>query len=259
MPIYAPSIVPGSRSWRRYVQDEVPPVNPISILGTSLLAWWSAPAAGSLMLSGSQVDTWIDLINGLELTDAEQGAGFSAGAWGGFGPAVTFNGSNQSLICTDIGPIPVGSDDAGVMIVLNQKRAAGVTASNRFLGWGGNSGNQGRTMRREVGSGQNYLRASVGTGSSAVFANLNAVNFSGYKAAHGVWEGGECFALMDGSVSSVAGAPATDDVRLRLGAHHAETPTDHALIDVAHLVFYSSCDSVQFAALDGWGNAQLPS
>src|SRR5688500_3331977 len=61
-------------------------VSPVTILGASLLAWWTADRADLITLSGSQVTSWKDVVAGY---DVVQGVGGSRPLWS----ATSFNGA----------------------------------------------------------------------------------------------------------------------------------------------------------------------
>lgn len=156
--------------------------NPL-LLGSALLAWWSADHG--LTLSGSAVSAWADRKHGYTLTQSSPAARpiFSATGFGG-AACLVHDGIDDcvySLAATGWAPTGntgmemwgVGQQDAPIV---------SDTALRCFAALGNSAFNTDMRQRRQEQSGANRYQATVGAGGSAGTGSVSGTNFSSRHA-----------------------------------------------------------------------------
>lgn len=197
-------------------------------LGSSLLAWWDAEAAGSLSLSGSSVLSWIDLKGGLALTPPSSGARplWQATAFNGR-PMVTFDGSDDTLEAS-AAALPSAAAPSEIWVLIDQQLSA-ADASNRIIaGYGSNATATWRVARRIVSTGVNRSGAQVGDNSTSVPVVGPATDLSGRHVVRLAVGAISSQVFTDTVPTGTGGAPvtvtpATGNTRIRLGASPGTT------------------------------------
>lgn len=188
--------------------------NPITDLGSDLLAWWDAGYGVST--SGSQVTGWTDRKNGLTVSQALGASrpSFSATGFNG-APCVIFDGLDDRLTAAQPAIIPVGSAASWAFCVVDQVAAA--DPMNRiFLMWGGT--NQDFLLFRRT-SGVNRVNAIIGTGSGLVSAAEPTTDFTGRHLVCALVNPTSTSVSVDGGpYTTSTGVPGTTKNTLSIGA-----------------------------------------
>lgn len=183
--------------------------NPITFLGASLLAWWTADRADLITLSGAAVTSWKDVTNGY---DALQGVSASRPTYSATGfsgaPGVTSDGIDDELTCTDAGllaALPVGASPSELWAIVQQD-AIGTDATVRsILSYGDTSANLQRNLRRLNPGNVNRGAITIGTGAGNTSAINTGVDMS---SRH----------LLRGEVLATTGAASVDGTTMTPGA-----------------------------------------
>jgi hypothetical protein len=141
--------------------------DPIVILGSSLLAWWSADRVDLITLSGSQVTSWRDIIAGYDVVQAVSAARplYSATSFNG-APGVTADAVDDELTITPVpATFPIGGDASEMWSIVSQDLPAATTGI-RFLAAYGGATNFRRSSGRNTVAGVNRGENRGGTGVS---------------------------------------------------------------------------------------------
>lgn len=232
---------------------------PISILGASLLAWWTADRADLITLNGSAVTSWKDVMHGY---DAVQGVSasrpvYSATSFNG-SPGLTFDGSDDGLICTDaalLGLLPDAAEAGEMWAIVQQDALAEVASSRNILSYGGTGISTQRRIRRVVASGVNRGRFTVGTGASSLAATDTSVNFNSRHVIRGAADADSIDLSVDAATPiSISGVPATSSaIACTIGSSSNTTATEfwHGKIrDV--IITAGTLSPDQVTALNAW-------
>lgn len=200
-------------------------------LGADLIARWDAENAASITQSGGTVSAWADLANGItpvQATGASQPA-YSATAFGGR-PELTFDGTDDRLSLTGVPAlIPTGADECEIWALVRQAALVADTTARVAFGYGGrvedlSATAMSRQIARAVVSAANRGRAFIGTGAGSVTPTDAAVDFSGVHLIRArVGATATAISIDGGAETSLAAVPATNAVRLRIGASQNTT------------------------------------
>lgn len=232
---------------------------PISILGASLLAWWTADRADLITLNGSAVTSWKDVMHGY---DAVQGVSasrpvYSATSFNG-SPGLTFDGTDDGLSCTDaalLGLLPDAAESGEMWAIVQQDALAGDTSSRNILSYGGTGFSTQRRIRRVVASGVNRGGFIVGTGASSLVATGTSVNFNSRHVIRGAADADSIDLSVDAATPiSISGVPATSSaIACKIGSSSNSTATEfwHGKIrDV--IITAGTLSPNQVTALNAW-------
>lgn len=230
----------------------VPPADtPITLLGASCIAWWTADAG--ITLSGDTVTAWVDQVAGYPTTPAGSPQ-FEATGFNG-NPCIEFNGTDNCFESTDAGllaALPDGAEPGEIWAIFQQDALVADTGERFVVGYGATTSN-GRFLARAVTSGVNRGRARVGTGSPVLAAHLG-VDLSSRHVLRGIFEADETNISVDGNLNGtpVAAVPATSITRLRIGATAATTAANFLNGKVREVIFTGPLDAGQVTALEAY-------
>jgi hypothetical protein len=206
---------------RRTLASRARVATPISILGSKVLAWWTADRTNLITLSGSQITSWKDVVAGYDCVQAVSGARplWSATSFNG-APAATFDAGDDELTLASV-PLPSGANASETWGILQQDALVADASTRRWFAYGGATNNDSRYASRTVNAGANVPSYSVGTGGT--FASAVAVagaNFSSRHVHRVIATGSQIRQQLDGGTvtSDTAAVPATGTTRVRIGA-----------------------------------------
>lgn len=226
--------------------------NPVTILGTSLLAWWTADRTDLITLSGAQVTSWKDVVAGYDVVQGVSAARplWSATSFNG-APGLTFDSVDDELTLASQ-PLPSGAAPCEMWGVIQQDGLPADTTTRRWFSYGGTSNNDSRFPSRGVAAGVNRSALSVGTGAAAPGANSNGGDFSTRHVHRSVVTGTQIRQSLDngGFGADVACVPATGATRVRIGAMLNGIGFWHGKI--RDVLVTSILTTEQEAALNAW-------
>lgn len=153
--------------WSPYLTKGGGAATPITILGASALAWWTADRADLITLSGSEVTSWKDVVAAY---DAAQGTSarrplYSATSYNG-APGVTFDGTDDRLEMASQ-PFPSAANPCEIWVITEQQALAADTSERAVFGYGGGSAATARRASRSVNTGTVRAMNRVGTGAGS--------------------------------------------------------------------------------------------
>lgn len=196
-------------------------VSPITILGASLLAWWTADRADLITLSGAQVTSWKDVTHAYDVVQAVSGARplYSATSFNG-APSVTSDATDDEMTLASQ-PLPSGADPCEIWGIVQQDGLPADATVRRFFSYGGVVNNDSRFPLRNVSVGVNRAGAQVGIGASAPAANFPTGDFSTRHVHRTVFTGSQIRVSLDNGAfgANVVAVPATGTSRVRLFAN----------------------------------------
>lgn len=219
---------PVLRPWEAATLIKGGGVSPITILGSDLLAWWTADRSDLISLSGAAVTAWVDAVQGYAATQGISAARplYSTSSFNGH-PGITSDGVDDELTCADsalLTAIADGSEPGEMWSIADQTSLVADTTVRILFSYG-NGLSVARRMTRVVTVGANRVAANIGTGSGNV-AILNGSGVDFYGRHYVRLAVGSAESQID--IDAVAGAPtaavpATTASRVRLFASDAGT------------------------------------
>lgn len=233
--------------------------SPVTILGTSLVAWWTADRSYLLTLSGSQVTSWKDVVAGYDAVQAVSSARplYSATSFNG-SPGVTFDGVDDELTSVTaalLAVLPTGAAPGEIITILQSDDLVADTSAGTFVAYGSDSFTTQRRVNRVVTTGINGTQAQVGNGSSSVNATTITPPLDTRHLVRAQVAAASTTISVDDNVgTTTAGVPATVVSRLRLGATAGATatqPFNGKLRDI--IVTNAILTASQWTALKAWG------
>lgn len=189
--------------------------DPRAFLGAAALGYRDAAVLPSLELSGSNVTSWTDLINGGVASQATSGAKplWSASGLNGM-PSVLFDGIDDYLEQA-AHSYPTGQFE--IWTLLDNSALPADTTSRWAVGFG-TSAPAG--IGRGVSSGVNRARGIAGAGA----ANNAFVDLTGPHIVRLRVEAGQATISVDGGPGSAVSIGAVGSGRLRIGSRADSTP-----------------------------------
>lgn len=239
--------------------------SPLNILGSSLIAWWSADRADLITLSGNAVTSWKDVVAGYEGAQGLSAARpiYSATSFGG-APSLFFDGNDDRLECTDaalLAALPDGANPCEIWAIAQQDALAADT-STRYLASYGGALTATRRLTRGVSGGVNRGQMVVGTGAGSTTVSNANVDLSGrlYMTGRvGATETQVDVGSNAGTPAAVVPATALDPVRFRIGSNDASTPAGFWSGQVRHvLLILPNITADQRTAMRAWSATQVP-
>lgn len=139
-------------------------VSPLTILGDSLLEWWTADRPDLMTLVGAAVTNWRGTKNGYSVTQAISASRptYSASSFNG-SAGLTFDGGDDGL-ATATQPFPSGSNPSQVWAVVQQDALPANTTVRFIASFGGAGFDSQVRVTRAVVAAANRLACNVGTG-----------------------------------------------------------------------------------------------
>lgn len=227
-------------------------VSPVTILGASLLAWWTADRADLITLSGSQVSSWKDVVAGYDVVQAVGGARplYSATGFNG-APGLTFDGLDDELTLASV-PLPTGANPCEMHGILQQDALPADATTRRWFSYGGISNNDARQVNRSVVTGANRASGITGIGASPTFPTGVPEDFSGRHVHRMVLTGSAHWQKVDNGApgAPLAAVPATGTTRVRIGAATSGLGFWHGKI--RDILVTSLLTTEQATALEAW-------
>lgn len=231
-------------------------VNPKSILGSALFAWWTADDLASLSLSTSAVTEWRDQVAGYA---AQPGVGstrpiYAADSFNG-APSLYFDGVDDVLTCTDaalLAALPDGAEPGEIWGIFEQLTAPPDSTVRYIASYGAGPSNARRIARANI-SGVNRGRAQVGTGAQSVTATGTVVDLSSRHVLRGVFGATETTVEVDeASPVAVSAAPVTTNTRLRIGANDSTSVANYLNGRIRDVLFTAPLGSTVRSQLQQW-------
>ena len=161
--------------------------NPITALGSKLVAWWTADDLSSLtIVNTDRVSEWRDQVAGYAAVQAvnSQRPAYQATGFNG-APCVRPDGLDDFLNSSAAGllaAIPSGSQPGDIWAVAEQTALTADTTIRCIASHGNNTAAADRRLRRNVTSGVNRANALVGDGSGLQSTTNSLVNLSSRHA-----------------------------------------------------------------------------
>lgn len=197
-------------------------IDPIAVLGASLLAFWDAERSSTLTLSGSSVTTWTDRKAGYAPTQAVGGSkpAYSATSFNGR-PGLTFDGADDYLELGSV-PFPAGASPSEIWYLGSQDSLPADTNPRAMFDYG-DGANARRQLRRTVNAGSNRPQLVIGTG-AGIFGVENTGDFSGKHVIRAIAGATQSSVVFDGGTPATSTVtPATGTNRTRIGANAASS------------------------------------
>ena len=189
-----------------------------------LVAWWDAEVFSSLLLSGSAVAAWRDVVGGASLT---QSFGSSRPTYGRTSfngrPGITFDGTDDCLERTGVSPMTSGAASGEMWALVGQSAlAADATFRSAFVA--GNSSGNKRELARTVASGTNRGIGATFNGTTTPTAQDTTVDFSTRHVLRAIFEPTLLTFEIDGVTTTTSiSQNSTSTSRTRIGANAAGT------------------------------------
>lgn len=196
--------------------------NPVSILGSSLKAWWTADRPDLITLSGAQVTSWRDVVGAYDAVQAVSASRFvyDAASFNG-APSMALDGVDDEMTLAPVpAGIPTGATPSEAWAIVQQDALPGDTGPRYIASWGGVSGGLRRGPNRLPVTGVNRGRSLSGNGTSDLVAADTVVDFSTRHAIRSEQAATETRVSIDGGAVTAAAAAlaSTGTTRLRIGA-----------------------------------------
>jgi hypothetical protein len=231
--------------------------SPVTILGASLLAWWTADRADLITLNGSAVTSWKDVVAGY---DALQGVGASRPLYSATSfnaaPGLTFDGTDDELTCTSaslLAALPDGAEPGEIWSIVQQNALAADASTRHTATYGGGGVNVSRRLSRVVDTGVNRLLTQTGSGGAVTNATNPNVNFSSRHLVKGVFGATQTVARIDQAADATAAVvPATGASRLRLGANDVAVASGFLNGIMRDTLVTLPLSAAQITALNAW-------
>lgn len=230
--------------------------SPVTILGASLLAWWTADRSDLITLSGSAVTSWKDVVAGY---DAVQGVGasrpvYSATSFNG-APSLTSDGVDDELTCTDaalLAALPAAALPSEIWAIADQSALVADTPARNIAAYG-NGVNVGRRLQRDVAGGNQRGQARAGTGASSTVKRDALVDLSSRHVMRAIFTATAVNVSVDGSVNvQTAAVPATTNSRVRLFASDTAVASQFWFGGGRDILFTTPLSADQATALLAW-------
>lgn len=234
--------------------------NPVTALGSSLLAWWTADRADLITLSGSAMTNWKDVKHGYDFLQGVSAARpiYSATSWANAVPGATIDGIDDEMTCTDaalLAALPSGAAPGEMWALVDQTTDPSDTFQRWFLSFG-TTATLARRIGREVVTGQNRAVSLIGTG-GANFQPQVSGDFTGRHVIRSKVEATQGTTSLDGTAGTpAAGTPATDITRVRFGSNSNGTAGAFGKGVVRDLMLTAPLISDQSAPLTAWLNSR---
>lgn len=228
------------------------------MLGTSLIAWWTADRADLISLSGSAVTSWRDVKAGY---DAVQAVGasrpvYSATSFNG-APSLTFDGTDDELTCTDVAllaALPDGAEEGNLFSVFQQDALAANTTTRILVSYGGNTFDLQRRLNRTSGGAANRAQSQVGNGAggSEQATDGTVLLDTRHVARSRTTATLTGIAVDSGAETTGAVVPGTGAVRLRIGASASTSAGNFHQGKTRDVLVTGPLTSEQAALVNAW-------
>jgi hypothetical protein len=232
-------------------------VSPVSILGSSLLSWWTTDRSDLITLSGSAVTSWKDVKNGYDAAQAVSGSrpAYSTTSFDGV-PGVTFDGVDDCLEMVSQ-PFATGAVDLELWATVQQDAAlADATGKTMFSFGGATDTVQVRASR--IVSTISKAGGRVGNG-SATFVALAAEEFQSRAIVRLRVTPTATYASLNGGAEvSVAVVPAAGSTRVRIGANADNTAGSFWNGKIRDILVTNPLSVDQAAQLQAWALSRIP-
>ncbi len=232
-------------------------VSPVTILGSSLLAWWTADRADLITLSGAQVTSWKDVTHSYDAVQAVSGARplYSATSFNG-APGLTYDGTDDELTCTNaalLAALPDGAEPSEMWGIAQQNALVADTGVRILISAGAATSTTRRGLERAVNTGINRLRLLTGTGGSSTTLIGTVSELGSRHVMRGRWSSTDHGVSVD-DAAETAGAvvPATTLSRVRIGSVSNTTPANFWSGPVRDVLATGPLSAAQIAALNAW-------
>lgn len=230
--------------------------NPKTILGSALIAWWTADDLASLTLSTAAVTEWRDQVAGYAAVPGVSSTRpvYASDSFNG-APSLFFDGVDDVLTCTDaalLAALPDGAEPGEILGIFEQLTTPPDSTVRYIASYGAGPSNARRIARANI-SGVNRGRAQVGTGAQSVTATGTVVDLSSRHVLRAIFGATEATVEVDeASPISVAGIPVTTNTRLRIGANDSTSVANFLNGRIRDLVFHAPVSSTVRAQLLQW-------
>lgn len=239
--------------------------NPITDLGTDLIAWWDADSsywgANGAMTIATGVSSWKDIVAGYDMVQATGAAqpAFSATNFNG-NPCVAGDGLDDNLTCTDaalLAALATGTTANELWLVAQNDTPGATTTLQLAFGYGGSGTNTGRQIGRFGSGGAVRGRSLIGDGATGqVMDSLSSDLSARYlencqvgAAAASITING----IADGSLSVV---PSTQASRVRLFASSGTSAGAFYQGKIVAAMFTKALSAQKRTGLQTWGQTR---
>lgn len=231
--------------------------SPVSILGSSLIAWWTADRADLITLNSTAVTSWKDVVAGYDAVQSVSAARplYSATSFNG-APGLTFDGVDDELTCTSAGllsALPDGAEAAEAWAITQQNALVADTGAKIMVSWGGAASTSRRGLERIVTTGVNRSRVTTGDGGSTISLSGSSVDLSSRHVMRARWSATDHTIATDGGAgTSGAVVPATTASRLRIGSISNTSPGNFWFGPCRDLLITGALSAQQITDLQAW-------
>lgn len=222
-----------------------------SILGSSLLAWWTADRADLVTVSGAAVTNWKDVRNAYDMAQSVSASRptYSATGFNGF-PGITFDGVDDCLEMASQ-PFGTGAIDVEVWAIVQQDALVADTGDRMVFAFGADTVNPQARVQRQVLT-TNRAAARIGTG-AANFNALSAADFSGRALIRVRFTPTVTYVSQDnGAEGSIAVVPGIGATRARIGAAASNFAGNFWQGKIRDILVTGPLSAGQAAAVNAW-------
>lgn len=245
-PLFEPIMTYDLSSARRYYHD------PVSILGASLLGWWTADRSDLITLAGAAMTSWKDVVAGRDMVQAVSGARptWSETSFNG-APGATFDGVDDEMTLPSQ-PFPTAGGFE-IWAILSQDALPADATTRIFFGWGGDGSVNQLRAQRIVVSGVNRAQFAAGNGVGGMGTFEPAADLSGRRLVRSRATLTDIFVSVDGGVESpVTAGTLVGTTRVRVGANANNAPAGFWSGKIRDILVTSTLTAPQVTALNAW-------
>ena len=227
-------------------------VNPVSILGTSLLAWWTADRADLITLSGAAMTSWKDVVAGRDMVQAVSAArpSWSAASFNG-APSATLDGVDDEMTLVSQ-PFPTGGLFE-IWGVIQQDALAADATTRVFFGYGSDGSVNQVRAQRIVAGGNNRAQIACGNGTSGNGVFEGIVELLGRHVVRSRITASQIFISVNGGAEEPASVvPLLGATRARVGATANNTAAGFWSGKIRDILVTGPLTTNQATALNAW-------
>lgn len=226
------------------------PLNPFTIMGANVAAWWAAKDYTIRMTDDGSglISSWRDRVTGLAITGTTTARPtYGASSFNTSFPGLTFDGVANCLVTTTLTALPTGATAGAIMCICAPASSA---VFGQAVSYGGVLGATVRAIRHNNGNDH----ASVFDGVTNAGSVLTAL---GPNIIYGDWSGTSENGYLNGVAFSgnptTIGTLNTGTSRLRVGASTPTVAGNFFTGPISDVIVFSAVPStLQRQQLEGW-------
>ncbi len=225
-------------------------------LGAKLLAMWDAEEADTFTHVANVVSAWAPIVGTgtwAQTTEASKPTRSTTAL--NNRPALAFDGSNDFMTITGIGPFPSGSNtaDCEVFVLEQNDTLDSDTTGDVFFTFGGATTTASARMSRSVSTGIVRRGMSIGTGTGNPNTAQQPADRAVPHLSHlRVFPGGGAFALDRQAESLITAVSSIGTSRCRIGASESATAASHAMTRINVIMLTSALSPSERQAMKNW-------